>query len=116
MMGWQDCPEAAGPDERERRWRARRPGAGAAQLRLPQLDQQALAQGLYVPARGFDPYRMSPEMVERERAEADAAKFERRQVAERAAFAAGMSALEAGATASRLLAEAAEIADKAVSS
>lgn len=117
MMGWQDCPEAAGPVTESA-------ASGGAVLdiqalaqhsvRLPQLDQAALADGVYVPRRGHDPYRMSPEMVERERAEA-ARKFEIRQRIEQAALQAGASSLEAAQTYDRIAREAAGIADKAVS-
>ncbi len=119
MMGWQDCPEAAGPVTESAA------GGGAPALdvqalaqhsvRLPRLDQGELAQGRYVPLRGADPYQMPAEMRDRERAEADR-RWEIRSRIERAALEAGASSLEAAATYDRIAREASEIADKAVSS
>jgi len=80
-------------------------------VRLPQLDAAELAQGRYVPARGFDPYRMSPEQVARERAEADR-RYEIRTRVEQAAMEAGASSLEAARTYDRIEREAAETAER----
>lgn len=110
-----DYPESAGPVTEAAA------GGGAAldvqalaqhSVRLPQLDAAALADGQYVPVRGADPYRMSAEQRDRERAEAER-KFEIRERIERAALQAGASALEASATVSRIEREAGEVAVKA---
>lgn len=114
MLSWEDAPESAGPVSEAAA------GGGAAldvqalaqhSVRLPQLDQEALRHGEYVPLRGEDPYRPSPEQVARERAEASR-RYEVREAAERAAIAAGQSALEAAATADKLIREAQETARK----
>ena len=117
MMSWEDCPEAAGPVTEN----VASGGAPSLDIqalaqhsvRLPQLDQAELAQGRYVPVRGPDLYAMSPEMRDRERAEADR-RWEIRTRIERAALQAGASSLEAAATYDRIAREAGEIADKAV--
>jgi hypothetical protein len=57
--------------------------------------------------------QLDPAVRDRERAEA-ARRWELRQQVERAALAAGLTALEAGEAATRLQKEAAEAADKAV--
>jgi len=117
MRDWQDCPEAAGPVTEAAASGATLDVQALQQhsVRLPQLDQEALRHGEYVPIRGPDPYRMSPEQVARERAEADR-KYQVREAAERAAIAAGQSALKAAATADRIIREARETADKAAAS
>ena len=68
-----------------------------------------------MPVSGPIPYLPSAEQRDRER-DADARKFEMRQAAERAAFAAGMSVLEARAAAQKLIASSAAAGEKAVSS
>jgi|SRR5271166_2486292 len=112
MQDWWECPEAAGPMSENTVGGLDVQALQQRSVRLPQLDQAALADGQYVPARGFDPYRMSPEQEARERAEADR-KFEIRQRIEQAALAAGASALEASATVARIEREAGELAGKA---
>jgi len=115
MMSWEDCPEAAGPMSENAAGGLDVQALAQHSVRLPQLDQAELAAGRYVPLRGPDPYRMSPEQVNRERAEADR-RWEIRQAAERAAIAAGQSALEAASTADRMLREAAETAARVAAS
>jgi hypothetical protein len=56
---------------------------------------------------------LSPEVRDRERAEADR-RWQVRLAAERAALAAGMSALQAAEAADKLIAQARETADRAV--
>jgi len=114
---WTECPEAAGPVTE-----AAATGYGPSidyqalaqhSVRLPQLDQSELQHGRYVPLSGAIPYALPPEIRDRER-DAAARTFERRQLIERAAIAAGQAALEAGATADSLMQQAAAAADKAV--
>ncbi len=111
MQDWMDCPEASGPMSENTPGGLDTQALSEHRYRLPQLDQAALAQGLYVPRRGPDPYRPTPEQTARER-DLAARKFEIREAAERAAIAAGQSALEAATTASRIIREAAETADR----
>jgi len=79
---------------------------------LPRLDQGELAQGRFVPAHGPDPYRMSPEQVDRERAEA-ARRWAVRQRIEQAVSAIAIDALEAGKMTDQVIAEISAAADRA---
>jgi hypothetical protein len=93
MMSWEDCPEASGPQTE-----------GAVNgVQYGDPGQISI---------GRPPLQLTPEQRDRERAAA-AVLYERRQRVERAAMAAGMSALESAAAADRLQAEAASIADRA---
>jgi hypothetical protein len=96
MKDWNEVPEAVGPQSE-----------GV-------LNNVQYGDPGY-PSIGTIPPLMSPGMRDRERALA-AEQYERRLVVERAALAAGVTALEAAATADRILREARETADKAASS
>ena len=92
MQDWMDCPEAAGPQSEGTLFNAKYGDPG-------------------MPRIGAIPRIMSIEQMERER-DADARRYEVRLAAERAALAAGQSALEAASTADRLIREAHETARK----
>jgi hypothetical protein len=92
MLSWEECPEASGPSTE-----------GAI---------NGIQYGDHgYPSIGQAPRIMSIEQRDREWAE-DERKYQVRLAAERAALAAGQSALEAAATASKMLREAGEIAAK----
>jgi hypothetical protein len=93
MMDWMDQPEASGPQTEGELFGATYGSPG-------------------MPSIGAPPLQLTPEQRDRER-NAAAAAFERRMRVERAAMAAGLSALESAAAADRLQAEAGEIADRA---
>jgi hypothetical protein len=92
MMDIDDCPEASGPSSEGTLFNAKYGDPG-------------------YPSIGAPPRIMSAEQRDRER-DADARRYEVRVAAERAAIAAGQSALEAASTADRLIREAGEIAAK----
>jgi hypothetical protein len=96
MQDWYECPEASGPQTE-----------GA-------INNVQYGDPGY-PSIGRPPLQLTPEQMEKERA-ADARRHEARCRVERAALAAGLSALESAAAADRLQAEAGEIADKAARS
>jgi hypothetical protein len=96
MQDWYECPEASGPQTE-----------GA-------INNISYGDPGY-PSIGRPPLQLTPEQRDRER-NAAAVLYERRQRVERAALAAGLSALESAAAADRLQAEAASIADKAARS
>ncbi len=114
MMSYEEAPEFAGPVTEDLAGGASLDTQALAQhsIRLPRLDQAELAQGRFVPAHGPDPYRMSPEQVQRER-DAAAAKYERRQRIESLVSSITLSTLEAGKAADLIEAEITEIADRA---
>ena len=112
MQDWTECPEAAGPMSENAAGGLDVQALAQHTVRLPQLDAEALAHGEYVPVRGFDPYRMSPEQVARERAEAERT-FEIRTRVEQAAMEASASSLEAARTYDRIVREAADAATRA---
>lgn len=114
MRDWSEQPEASGPMSEREAGGLDVQAIAQGRVRLPQLDPAALAQGDFVPLHGFDPYRPTPEQTARER-DAAARKFEIREAAERAAIAAGQSALEAASTADKMLREARETADRVAS-
>ena len=93
MLSWEDCPEAAGP-----------------QSEGVLYGKQYGDPGM--PTIGRPPKIMSDEMRDRERAEADR-RYEMHQAVERAAISAGQAALEAAATADRILSEARTAGSKA---
>jgi hypothetical protein len=72
-MEWADCPEAAGPQSELPALSGGSAldvqGLAQGSLRLPQLDQLALHQNVYIPAAGPDPYR-DPARIAREREQA----------------------------------------------
>jgi hypothetical protein len=112
-MSWESQPEASGPvTEPAASYGAALDYQGLAQhsVRLPQLDPAA-PPGSMVPLSRTTAL-LPPELRDRER-DAAARLYERREAIERAAIAAGMSALEAAAAAGRIAAEAAETARKA---
>lgn len=93
MQDWDECPEAMGPQSEGAINNVQYGDPG--QVRI-----------------GPIPRQMPQDMMERERA-AEEHRFEVRQRVERAAIAAGATALESGATADRILREAADAAQKA---
>jgi hypothetical protein len=93
MMDWMDQPEASGPQTE-----------GA-------VNGVKYGDPGY-PSIGRPPLQLTPEQRDRER-NADARRHEARLRVERAALAAGLSALESAAAADRIIREAGEIADRA---
>jgi hypothetical protein len=89
--GWERFPEAAGPMCEVRGQDYGTPG---------------------MPTIGAIPHLLSPEQRDRERAHAER-QYAIREAAERAALAAGLSALEAADAAAKMMDEAREAADKA---
>jgi len=92
MRDWWEQPEASGP-------------SSESDMNSAQYGQPGF------PSIGAIPPIMSPEQRDKER-DADSRRYEVRLAAERAALQAGQSALEAAATADRLIREAQETARK----